>query len=77
MYQCCHFYVQVTALVQHECNTYKGMSGSPLWSYNPLAASRAICAVHKADAQVAGVENLAVPLYDTAVQFIHGAIANG
>jgi hypothetical protein len=35
-------------MVQHKCNTYRGMSGSPLWAYDEASGRRTICAVHKA-----------------------------
>lgn len=69
------FDISADVLVQHECNTYSGMSGSPLWEYEPASQTRRICAVHKADALVQGVENLAVPLYSRAVDFINQAVA--
>lgn len=61
-------------LIQHECNTFSGMSGSPLWRYTG-GENRAICAIHKADALVKNVENLAVPLYRELVAFIQSAVA--
>jgi len=68
------FFPRDVVLVQHDCNTYSGMSGSPLWRYQG-GTSRSICGVHKADALVRGVDNLAVPLYQQAVAFIDAAVA--
>eukprot|EP01024_Parvocaulis_polyphysoides_P055521 TRINITY_DN5693_c0_g1_i8.p2 TRINITY_DN5693_c0_g1~~TRINITY_DN5693_c0_g1_i8.p2 ORF type:complete len:354 (+),score=34.47 TRINITY_DN5693_c0_g1_i8:13-1074(+) len=35
-----------TSDVQHECDTYGGMSGAPMWEYNTLTGERTIRAIH-------------------------------